>query len=46
MPGPADIGLAIENRDLVVSEPLQLDGCANAAETRTYYDDVEIVHVV
>src|ERR1700753_4427725 len=46
MPGPAEIGLAIENCDLVVSEPLELDGCANAAETRTYYDDVEIIHDV
>jgi hypothetical protein len=43
MPSSTQVGFAIEDGDVVVSEALELDRCADAAEARPHDQDFEVL---
>ena len=43
VPGSAQVVLAVEDDEVVVAQPLELDGRADSAETGAHDDDVELL---
>src|ERR1700738_4744265 len=43
VPGPVEVVLAVENHEILVTRPLELDGCAYPAETGPHDDRVELL---